>query len=162
MISENTIPYIGTKILWLTKNDHNSMQKAPKSIIPEGFKSAGHFPSSCEHVNMRTCEHANMRTCEHANLRTCEHVNMRTCEHANMRTCEHANMRTCEHANLRTCEHANMRTCEHPCDTHIFLIVACRSCLLLLSVCSFSFFCFLFFDALFRGPTKNPQRSLCS
>ena len=46
MISENTIPYIGTEILLLTKNDHNSTQKAPKSIIPEDFKSAGHFPSS--------------------------------------------------------------------------------------------------------------------
>ena len=46
MISNNTIPYIGTEILLLTKNDHNSTQKAPKSIIPEDFKSAGHFPSS--------------------------------------------------------------------------------------------------------------------
>ena len=46
MISKNTIPYIGTEILLLTKNDHNSTQKAPKSIIPEDFKSAGHFPSS--------------------------------------------------------------------------------------------------------------------
>ena len=46
MISKNTIPYIGTEILLLTKNDHNSTQKTPKSIIPEDFKSAGHFPSS--------------------------------------------------------------------------------------------------------------------
>ena len=46
MISKNTIPYIGTEILLLTKNDHNSTQNAPKSIIPEDFKSAGHFPSS--------------------------------------------------------------------------------------------------------------------
>ena len=109
---------------------------------------------------MRTCEHANMRTCEHANLRTCEHVNMRTCEHANMRTCEHANMRTCEHANLRTCEHANMRTCEHPCDTHIFLIVACRSCLLLLSVCSFSFFAFCSL-MLCLGVQPKTRKDLC-
>ena len=35
---------IGTKILLL--NDHNSTQKAPKSIIPEEIKSAGHSPSS--------------------------------------------------------------------------------------------------------------------
>ena len=46
MISKNTIPYIGTEILLLTKNDHNSTQKAPKSIIPQEIKSAGHFPSS--------------------------------------------------------------------------------------------------------------------
>ena len=46
MISKNTIPYIGTEILLLTRNGHNSTQKAPKSIIPEDFKSAGHFPSS--------------------------------------------------------------------------------------------------------------------
>ena len=46
MISENTIPYIGTEILLLTKNDHNSTQKAPKSIIPQEIKSAGHSPSS--------------------------------------------------------------------------------------------------------------------
>ena len=46
MISKNTILYIGTEILLLTKNDHNSTQNAPKSIIPEDFKSGGHFPSS--------------------------------------------------------------------------------------------------------------------
>ena len=46
MISKNTIPYIGTEILLLTKNDHNSTQKAPKSIIPQEIKSAGHSPSS--------------------------------------------------------------------------------------------------------------------
>ena len=34
MISKSTIPYIGTEILLLTKNDHNSTQNAPKSIIP--------------------------------------------------------------------------------------------------------------------------------
>ena len=28
------------------ENDHNSTQKAPKSIIPQKIKSAGHFPSS--------------------------------------------------------------------------------------------------------------------
>ena len=44
--SQNEIYDIGTEILLLTKNDHNSTQKAPKSIIPEDFKSAGHFPSS--------------------------------------------------------------------------------------------------------------------
>ena len=46
MISQNTIPYIGTEILLLTKNGHNSTQNAPKSIILEDFKSAGHSPSS--------------------------------------------------------------------------------------------------------------------
>ena len=46
MISQNTVPYIGTEILLLTEDDHNSTQNAPKSIIPEGFESAGHFPSS--------------------------------------------------------------------------------------------------------------------
>ena len=46
LISKNTIPYIGTEIPLLTKNDHNSTQNAPKSIIPEEIKSAGHFPSS--------------------------------------------------------------------------------------------------------------------
>ena len=46
MISKNTIPYIGTELLLLTENDHNSTQKAPKSIIPEEIKSAGHSPSS--------------------------------------------------------------------------------------------------------------------
>ena len=46
MISENTIPYIGTKILWLTKNDHNSTQKAPKSIIQQEIESAGHVYGS--------------------------------------------------------------------------------------------------------------------
>ena len=30
----------------LTKNDHNSTQKAPKSITPQEIKSAGHSPSS--------------------------------------------------------------------------------------------------------------------
>ena len=39
MISKNTIPYIGTEILLLTKNDHNSTQKAPKSIIPKISKA---------------------------------------------------------------------------------------------------------------------------
>ena len=37
---------IGTEILLLTKNDHKSTQKAPKSIIPQEIKSAGHSPSS--------------------------------------------------------------------------------------------------------------------
>ena len=37
MISENTIPYIGTKILWLTKNDHNSTQKA--RILSNGSRT---------------------------------------------------------------------------------------------------------------------------
>ena len=46
LIPKNTIHAIGTEILLLAKNDHNSTQKAPKSIIPEDFKSAGHFPSS--------------------------------------------------------------------------------------------------------------------
>ena len=46
LIPKNTIPYIGTEILLLTKNDHNSTQKAPKSIIPQEIKNAGHFPSS--------------------------------------------------------------------------------------------------------------------
>ena len=46
MISKNTIPYIGTEILYETCDGHNSTQNAPKSIIPEDFKSAGHFPSS--------------------------------------------------------------------------------------------------------------------
>ena len=46
LIPKNTIPYIGTEILLLTKNDHNSTQNAPKSIIPEEIKSANHFPSS--------------------------------------------------------------------------------------------------------------------
>ena len=44
--SHNEIYDIGTEILLLTKNDLNSTQKAPKSIIPEDFKSAGHSPSS--------------------------------------------------------------------------------------------------------------------
>ena len=44
--SQNEIYDIGTEILLLTKSDHNSTQKTPKSIIPEDFKSAGHFPSS--------------------------------------------------------------------------------------------------------------------
>ena len=44
--SHNEIYDIGTEILLLTKNDHNSTQNAPKSIIPEEIKSAGHFPSS--------------------------------------------------------------------------------------------------------------------
>ena len=43
--SHNEIYDIGTEILLLTKNDHNSTQKTPKSI-PEDFKSAGQFPSS--------------------------------------------------------------------------------------------------------------------
>ena len=46
MRSKSTIPYIGTEILLLTKNDHNFTPNAPKSIIPEDFKSAGHFPPS--------------------------------------------------------------------------------------------------------------------
>ena len=46
MISKNTIPYIGTEILYETCDGHNSTQNAPKSIIPEDSKSAGHFPSS--------------------------------------------------------------------------------------------------------------------
>ena len=46
MISKNTIPYIGTEILHETCDGHNSTQNAPKSIILEDFKSAGHFPSS--------------------------------------------------------------------------------------------------------------------
>ena len=37
---------IGTEILYETCDGHNSTQKARKSIIPEDFKSAGHFPSS--------------------------------------------------------------------------------------------------------------------
>ena len=44
--SQNEIYDIGTEILLLTKNDHNSKQKAPKSTIPEEIKSAGHSPSS--------------------------------------------------------------------------------------------------------------------
>ena len=44
--SHNEIYDIGTEILLLTKNDHNSTQKAPKSIIPQEIKSAGHSPSS--------------------------------------------------------------------------------------------------------------------
>ena len=44
MISKNTIPYIGTEILYETCDGHNSTQNAPKSIIPEDSKSAGHFP----------------------------------------------------------------------------------------------------------------------
>ena len=46
MISKNTIPYIGTEILYETCDGHNSTQKAPKSIIPQEIKSAGHSPSS--------------------------------------------------------------------------------------------------------------------
>ena len=46
MISKNTIPYIGTEILYETCDGHNSTQKAPKSIILEEIKSAGHSPSS--------------------------------------------------------------------------------------------------------------------
>ena len=42
----NEIYDIGTEILLLTKSDHNSTQKAPKSIIPQEIKSAGHSPSS--------------------------------------------------------------------------------------------------------------------
>ena len=44
MISKNTIPYIGTEILYETCDGHNSTQNAPKSIIPEEIKSPGHFP----------------------------------------------------------------------------------------------------------------------
>ena len=44
--SQNEIYDIGTEMLSLTKNDHNSTQKAPKSIIPQEIKSAGHSPSS--------------------------------------------------------------------------------------------------------------------
>ena len=44
MISKNTIPYIGTEILYEACDGHNSTQNAPKSIIPEDSKSAGHFP----------------------------------------------------------------------------------------------------------------------
>ena len=43
--SQNEIYDIGTEILLLTKNDHNSTQKAPKSIIPQEVKSAGDSPS---------------------------------------------------------------------------------------------------------------------
>ena len=46
MKGQYTIPYIGNEILLLTKNDHRTTQKAPKSIIPEEIKSAGHSPSS--------------------------------------------------------------------------------------------------------------------
>ena len=42
----NEIYDIGTEILLLTKKDHNSTQKAPKSILPREIKSAGHSPSS--------------------------------------------------------------------------------------------------------------------
>ena len=45
MISKNTIPYIGTEILDETCDGHNSTQNAPKSIIPDDFKRAEHFPS---------------------------------------------------------------------------------------------------------------------
>ena len=34
MISNNTIPYIGTEILYETCDGHNSTQNAPKSMIP--------------------------------------------------------------------------------------------------------------------------------
>ena len=34
MISQNTIPYIGTEILYETCDSHNSTQNAPKSMIP--------------------------------------------------------------------------------------------------------------------------------
>ena len=44
--SHNEIYDSGTEILLLTKNDHYSTQKAPKSIIPQEIKSAGHSPSS--------------------------------------------------------------------------------------------------------------------
>ena len=43
--SQNEIYDIGSEILLLTKNDHNSTQKTPKSIIPES-KKVGHSPSS--------------------------------------------------------------------------------------------------------------------
>ena len=45
-MAEHTIPYIGTEILYETCDGHNSTQNAPKSIIPEDSKSAGHFPQS--------------------------------------------------------------------------------------------------------------------
>ena len=44
--SQNEIYDIGTEILLLTKNGHNSTQNAPKSIIPQEIKSVGHSPSS--------------------------------------------------------------------------------------------------------------------
>ena len=41
---QNVIYDIGTEILLLTKKDHNSTQKAPKSIIPERIKKSRTFP----------------------------------------------------------------------------------------------------------------------
>ena len=41
---EHVIYDIGTEILYETCDGHNSTQNAPKSIIPEDSKSAGHFP----------------------------------------------------------------------------------------------------------------------
>ena len=38
------IPYIGTEVLLLTRNGHNSTQKAPKSIIPGRIKKSTTFP----------------------------------------------------------------------------------------------------------------------
>ena len=40
----NEIHDIGTEIFLLTKNDHNSTQKAPKSMIPERIKKSRTFP----------------------------------------------------------------------------------------------------------------------
>ena len=42
--SQSEIYDIGTEILLLTKNDHNSTQKAPKSIIPGRIKKITTFP----------------------------------------------------------------------------------------------------------------------
>ena len=42
--SKHVIYDIGTEILSLTKNDHNSTQKAPESIIPERIKKSRAFP----------------------------------------------------------------------------------------------------------------------
>ena len=42
--SQNEIYDIGTEIPLLTKNDHNSTQKAPKSIILERIKKSRTFP----------------------------------------------------------------------------------------------------------------------
>ena len=44
--SKHVIYDIGTDILSLTKNDHNSTQKTPKSIIPQEIKSTGPHLSS--------------------------------------------------------------------------------------------------------------------
>ena len=53
MISQNTIPYIGTEILYETCDGHNSTQNAPKSIIPEDSKSAGHFPLTVSNQDLK-------------------------------------------------------------------------------------------------------------